>query len=354
MKTRGIIAFLLTLCLIFSSFPALAAPARDQQTVEVTVTEGMHQLIDILLIASQGEILAFRGTLTLEQGQEPSAELTERALAAAAYLRDTQTLTLDEAKALYHQLFTFGEYQLPEEGVHTLNAGSGYTVSPEGLQFELLPAPGNTGYGAYLYSAQFDGTDVLVKGDLYRADHSFDGVSPEEIPEDALAWTGNAEFSLRFAPETEYGYTVNGFSYSPAYQAGGMNLWYEAQNTEYEYSVNLPDHLGLADDTPARMVWQSAEGDVTLTIEAAEGSLSFDEALAAFLQEHPGQTVTQQRLFDDFYSFADGSFTLIVVSEALPWHYTVTFTFPAERQAEYEFYSEIIRNSFSAWGISNG
>ena len=169
-----------------------------------------------------------------------------------------------------------------------------------------------------------------------------------------LVWLLNGEFSLRFSPDSLFGYTVNAYTLSPFYQAGRTNTWEEAENTEFEYSVFVPSHLGLADDTTARMVWQSADGTAMLTIEAEEGALSFDEALAAFLQTHPGQTVTQQRLFDDFYAFSEGSFTLIVVSDDLPWHYTVTFTFPAERQAEYEFYSEIIRNSFSAWGISNG
>ena len=75
MKMRGIIAITLTLCLILSSIPALAAPARDVRTMEATADEKMRTLIDIMLIASAGELFAFPETLTLAPGQQPDQAL---------------------------------------------------------------------------------------------------------------------------------------------------------------------------------------------------------------------------------------------------------------------------------------
>ena len=354
MKMRGIIAITLTLCLILSSIPALAAPARDVRTMEATADEKMRTLIDIMLIASAGELFAFPETLTLAPGQQPDHALTERAIAAAAYVRDESDLSDEEAAHLYRQLFTAGQYAFPAGGEYTLSESVSYSVTGKILTVDASPAPVSPAFGAYIYSTQFDGDDVQVGCDLYHTDHAFDGMDADDIPEESLVWIRGARFSLHFAPETEYGYTVNGFSYTPAYQDGDLTVWQEIENTEFEYSFNLPARLGLADDTPARMVWQSADGAACLTVETEEGSKTFDEALALFTLTHPGQTVIQERLFDDFYAFSDGVFTLIVVSEDLPWHYTLTFTFPTERQTEYELYSEIIRNSFIAWGISNG
>ena len=358
MKVRSILAVFMAFCLFFVSVPAFAAPTRDQQAIELEVDTNLNNILEIAVKAFMGP----EWTKVLEStpvgGCEPVANndlskadpiLAQRALAyAMAYTGEEKGLDNQQAQALIAQVYTDWQGPLPETAAEKLleKTDGGWMLHREALENSYR-------LGVYTYSVEFDGVNATVRADIFCCPSEYD-ISADGIPEDVLSWLLNGVFSLRFAPDSLFGYTVNSYVLSPYYVDGKLNIWQEAENTEFEYSVFIPSHLGLADDVPARMVWQSADGDATLTIEAAEGALSFDEALAAFLQAHPGQTVTQQRLFDDFYSFADGSFTLIVVSEALPWHYTVTFTFPAERQAEYEFYSEIIRNSFSAWGISNG
>ncbi len=356
MKFRSLMAILTVCCLLFASVPALAAPTRDQQALELTVDANLDNILEIAVKAFMGpewikvlESAPAAASVTNDDLSAADSTLALRALAyAMAYTGEEKALDNLQARALIAQVYTDWQEKLPDAAAEKAleKTEAGWVLHREALE---------NGYrlGVYPYSVEFDGVNATVQADIFCCPSEYD-ISADGIPEDVLTWLLNGVFSLRFAPESLFGYTVNGYTLSPFYLDGKLNAWQEAENTEFEYSVFVPSHLGLADDTAGRRIWQSADGQAVLTIEAEEGSLSFDEALAAFLQEHPGQTVTQQRLFDDFYAFADGSFTLIVVSEALPWHYTVTFTFPAERQAEYEFYSEIIRNSFSAWGISNG
>jgi hypothetical protein len=93
---------------------------------------------------------------------------------------------------------------------------------------------------------------------------------------------------------------------------------------------------------------------VTLTIEAREENLSYSQAMADFLEAHPGAQVKPEPLYDAFTLLEAGQFIMVVTADEYPWTYTVTMTFPRERQAEYEFYAEIIRNSFGVWGLSHG
>ena len=73
-----------------------------------------------------------------------------------------------------------------------------------------------------------------------------------------------------------------------------------------------------------------------------------------FLGAHPGAQVKPEPLYDAFTLLEAGQFIMVVTADEYPWTYTVTMTFPRERQAEYEFYAEIIRNSFGVWGLSHG
>lgn len=356
MKARSILAFLTVLCLLFASVPALAAPTRDLQAIELTVDENMINILEITVKAFMGpgwlsvlESMPVGGPTVNADLSAADQALALRTLAyAMAYTGEENGLEDSQAQALIAQIYTDWQGTLPDNAAEKMleKTDEGWTLHRDALEKSYR-------LGVYPYSVQFDGVNAVVKADIFCCPSEYD-IAAEEIPEDVLTWLMNGEFSLRFAPDALFGCTVNGCTLSPFYQSGRTIAWQEAENTEFEYSVFVPAHLGLADDAPARMVWQSADGDATLIIEAAEGALTFDEALAAFLQAHPDQTVTQERLFDDFYTFSEGSFILNVASEELPWHYTVTFTFPAERQAEYEFYSEIIRNSFGVWGISNG
>ncbi len=351
MKTRRMLAALMILCLAAAVFPASAAPARDARAQEVTLERGLQTLANIMANAVPGEIHSETGSLTLlESGQAPGADFAEQALWAAVMLsRPTTFVSGEEAKRLLGQLFTEGEgMALPDMGAFVSPAEGGWEADPH---VSALCS------GAYIYSARFDGTDVFADCDLYWYDASYlggGGDDAEEIPEEALTWVRNAQLTLRFAPETEFGYTVSAIVLSPVYEAGQTAGWPEVENAEYEYSFSLPSNLALIREDPAHRQWRSADGAAALSVEVTEETLTYDMALARFMQAHPGRKVEQNRLSGMFYSFGEGVFSLVAVSEELPWVYAVEMTFPKERQAEYELYAEFIRNSLSVWGISNG
>ncbi len=53
-------------------------------------------------------------------------------------------------------------------------------------------------------------------------------------------------------------------------------------------------------------------------------------------------------------ALGEGEYSLTVFTEGTGSLYALTLRFPAERQAEYAFYAEMIRNSFIVWEIANG
>ncbi len=348
MKKRKIIALALALILTMAAVPALAAPTRSLQAIEVTVDEKLQTLVNIACEAIPEECYGMDDAcIVLDKDQAPSAGLTAQALWAAVLLtRETTRLSEEEADHLYQQIFTNGSYDpaaLPDNPY--------IKASDNGL--EIRPDVYDMGCsGAYIYAASFDGTDVLVQCDLYSCE--VEGADVDEVSEILLTWTNRATLSLRFAPETEFGYTVNSIALSPYYRDGNFGDWWEVENWELEYSVHVPGSMEISDETSDHWVFKNIEGDAVLTIEAKKDNLTYDQALAQFMQTHPDRDVKQERLYDAFTSMEAGEFIMVVTADGYPWTYTVTMTFPKERQAEYEFYAEIIRNSFGVWGLSNG
>ncbi len=349
MQKKGLIALLLALCLTVSAVPALAAPTRELQAIEITADENLQTLVNIACEAIPEECFGTDACAVLEKDQAPNAYLTEQALWAAVLLtRETAWISEEEADQLYRQIFTSGAYDAAAIAGNDLP----FTAPKDG-GLEINPDVRDIGCsGAYIYAAEFDGTDALAQCDLYRCEEAWPDV--EEVSEVLLTWTHHAELSLRFAPETEFGWTVNSIALSPCYRDGNFGDWWEAVNEELEYEVQVPGSLEMTDETPDHLVFKNIEGDVTLTIDAREENLTYDQALAAFMAAHPGKTVKQERLYDAFTLTEAGEFIMVVTADDYPRTFTVTLTFPKERQAEYAFYAEIIRNSFVVWGLSNG
>ena len=358
--TKKIVGILTALCLTLSLLPAQAAPARDTQALEMTVDEKMRTLVAIadLMIPEEfyGDAASGAAQAVLEKDQEPARDVVCQALWAAAMLtRPTDHLSLEEARDLYSQLFTAGAFDLTPE------ADSPFlTVTEEGIDLHGLDGLGHG--GAFIYSVEFDGSDVTVRCDQY----SCEGADPlhtdvEELPENMVAWTGGLTLSMRYAPETEFGYTINSIALSPGYQAGDLSAWQDVENTEYEYSLKVPGILGVADDTPAHRVWQTADGAVTLTLDARDkesGASGFDQTYARLVAqnraENLGLDIRREPDFSRFSVLSPGQYRLYVISDELSWDYELTLDFSPERQAEYELYAEFIRNSLIMWGISNG
>ncbi|MBR0228331.1 MAG: hypothetical protein IJQ62_08280 [Clostridia bacterium] len=347
MNGKKCIALLLALCLTVSAVPALAAPARELQAFEAAADEKLQTLVRIAVAAIPEECYGMDACEVINKDQAPGAALTAQALWAAVLLtRETTWISDGEAKQLYQQIFTNGTCD------PAALTGDPFVAAKNG-GLEMNPAVRDIAMdGAYLYAAEFDGTDLLVRCDLYYTEE--EGADVETAPELLLTWTNHAVLSLRPAPETEFGYTVNAISLSPCYRDGNFGEWTEVENEELEYELQVPGSLELADETPDHWVFTNIEGDVTLTIDAKEENLSYDQAMADFLEAHPGKTVKPEPLYDAFTLMNAGEFIMVVTADDFPWTYTVTLTFPRDRQAEYEFYAEIIRNAFIVWGLSHG
>lgn len=372
MNIKKMVALLLTLCLALVSVPGLAAPTRDVRTLEVPVDDRLTSMINLIVNAAilQGTPVEPGATLTfanLAKEETPSDLLVACALAwgikagILPYHFETgkqEAIALDtvQAEELYRQIFTNTDYafrKLSGEEAEAIKAENKFRTwyTGEELNIELAS---QCNYGAYIYSAVFDGTDVEILCDVYTSKETEVWQNAEDIAEDALSWNCGACISLRNAPDALFGYTLNGFAFTPLYQAGDLNRWIGFENNDMEYSVNLPGILGVADDTAKNRIWQSADGQATLTITAVDEKTTFDDAVAKYQAEHPEDKIQQEREFDRFSIVNEGIFTLVTTSEEMERVYTVTLTFPAELQAEYEFYAEIIRNSLSIWGLSNG
>ena len=372
MNMRKTIALLLAACLLISAAPALAAPTRDAQAVEVTVDDKLLSLAELVVNAAilqntPAEPATVSAIPGLAKGELPSDLLVSCALAwginagllpYGGKIGDEKTIALGktEAQDLYQRIFTNSEYAVAyheEEEADRIKAENQmrtwYARGELNLAYAAL-----CDYGVYIYSAEFDGTDAEILCDVFSMKDAQARQNAEDIPEEAMAWVYNARLSLHSAPDKAFGYTLNGFEISPYYLDGDLSKWPEFENADMEYSVNLPTIFGVADDTPANRVWQTADGKATLTIAVEEKTGSYEDALAKYLAGHPGAKISQQREFDFFSEAAEGKYTLVFVSELKDKAYTVTMTFPAERQAEFEFYAEIIRNSLSIWGVSNG
>lgn len=343
------ICVLLSLSMILSAMPAaLAAPVRDMGALEVTLEGGVQNLTDLMMSAA-----VLRGVEELKENEAPAAALVEGVMTVGLY-RDMlpaqgKTLTHAEIADLYNMIFTAGEYEKI-----TKSQCPCVTVTENGLDFDFSALAENPAVGAHIYSAEFDGKDVSLLCDLY---YTYEGAwdqTPEMLPDDALTWLCHGEVSLRYDPEKPFGYTVNAFKLSDDYQAGMLSDWVTVENTEFEYSVNLPPILGLAEDSPACMVWETADGSARLTVQGMKQDCTFDQMLADFLTEAENEKITEHREFGFFTAVGRGIYEMYVMPEGMDFYYVLTLMFPPEKQGEYTLYAEFITNSFTAWEAVNG
>lgn len=350
---KKITAALLCFVLLMSCAPALAAPSRDVRALEVTVTQGMTDALEIAVQAALGPEwpAAFdqgaEGAFVLEDASKAEGELASLTLAYAMVRTGVEgALPLEDAQNLLARVYTDWTGSV-DEGALLEKTEEGFAPRPDAMA---------TGYrvGVYVYSALFDGKDVTVDADIFFCPQEYEG-DAEELPEDAATWLMNGQFSLRFAPETMLGYTVNALSLSSFYRDGNFAAWQEWQeDVKNGYTVNLPGSVKRTDEGDGYSEWKNDEGDVTVRISVTDETLEYEQALSRYMQANPDRKVVQDRLYDCFYSFGDGRFEMVITADDYPKTYTVIMTFPDERAAEYALYAEIIRNSFGVWGISNG
>lgn len=355
MKKRLLALLMAAFLILSASSAAQAAPTRDIQRTEITLDLNLTTLVELALGAA-----VLQDVPVLQEEEDPSRALVEGVLTLGLFnlslpyggedlLEGRAALSKAAIAEYYAMVFTRGEYQHGEAALSPC-----ISWREDGLDFELSPLMENPSVGAHIYAAAFDGETVHLSCDLFTYYDEY-GQRAENLPEDALTWLCNAQVTLKYAPEMPFGYTISGYALSDTYLNGMTYDWQFIENTEFEYSVLIPSILGLAEDAPACMVWQTADGEATLTIQALETTAGdYDAVLQNFRKDAAGLQLTEARDFSYFFAVGEGMYELHLVPQDVNWHYVLTLQFPPERQAEFTLYAEFICNSLTAWGAANG
>lgn len=359
MRIRKLTALTLILTLCLSCAPALAAPLRDARNAEVA-HDGIQALVEVVSAAYLGpepEAWDAQGlnaqTLLIGAEAAPEEQAVARRALAYAMERTAQTTVLSrqEAADLSAQIFTGWAWTIEDSGADDLLRVNGDTV-------ELLAESLENGWrvGAYLYDTVFTDAGAQVRADVFACPTEYTE-SIQDVPEAAVIWLLNGEFILREAPEAVFGYTLDECAFSARYGDGALAAWQQTDSEEGEYSVCLPSQFAQREEvsSPAPGTqWKNADGTAEIGIYWASSEKSFAETLQNFQNAHPDWTIQSEETFGRMYGFGEGAFEMWVASPDMTWTYCLSMRFPTQRQAEYEFYAELIRNSFIAWGISNG
>ena len=344
---RGI-AFFLSLLLILSTVPgALAAPVRDVTAKEIMLEGKGDALLETVMSAA-----VLRGVPELKKGEAPPAALWEGALTMGLYrgfLGSGGVMTAEQMSDACKALFT-----TPVQPMTGAPECPCITVTEQGWTFDFSSLLENPAVGVHVYDAVLEGEEAHLRCDLYLYSESEYGQPPEFLAEAALTWLCGGEVTLRCAPETLFGFTVSAYRLTEDYAAGALSEWRTVDNTEYEYSVNLPQVLGLCDETPACMAWETADGSARLTVQGLEQDCTFEQMLEDFIADAGNETVSEHREIGSFTAVGDGIFEMYYMPEGLSNYYVLTMIFPEEKQEEYTLYAEFIRNSFTAWEAANG
>ena len=149
---------------------------------------------------------------------------------------------------------------------------------------------------------------------------------------------------------SKYSYTE--FSQGVKYFTGTRSP-NEGEREAYGYSLLLPTGFVLQEEDARHMVWQAEGTEETLSVDAFE-NMGYDAMLADFMDAPTGEVVLESREFGYFSTWGDTFYEVYVAMEGTQWGYILRLDFPAERQGEYLFYGEMIRNAFFVWGGAVG
>ena len=172
MKARSILAILTALCLVFAGVPALAAPTRDLQAIELTVDGNMINILEITVKAFMGPDwngvlestpLGADQRVANDDLSQADPVLARRTLAyVMAYTGVEKALDNKQARALIAQVYTDWQGTLSGAASETLlektDAGWVLRRDAAGNRYQL---------SLYPYSVQFDGVNATVKADIF-------------------------------------------------------------------------------------------------------------------------------------------------------------------------------------------
>lgn len=227
------------------------------------------------------------------------------------------------------------------------------TRSGDALTFDLTGVDMETAGGAYIFSSWREGGQVMVLADLYAAIAYF-GEEMSLIPEDCVTWIRTALMALEPAPDSPVGYRLVSMTAYPDWLDGAPSEWELTLGEDYE--ISLPTFFALSQSEGGADVYVADGVDARLTIETVPvtGDDPLSAARADYAAAHPDAAIVMEPALSHFTAETDGQYVLYVCPENTDQMRVLTLTFPSERQYEFSFYGEIIRNSFWCEGIGLG
>lgn len=339
---RGL-ALLICALLMAGMIPASAAPARDQRPDSVWMEGDPEGLLSVVMSAAM-----LKDQDALAAGSPPAQGLVEAAFAVYVYnSRGLERVTLEEGDCaeLYDALFASGSFHMPEKGDCPC-----VTVENGRMTLDLAELNETPLVGAWIYSAREENGTMRLDMDLYTAWGYY--MTPAlEIPEEDLTWYRHCTAVLSRAEESAFGWRLVSFQTGPIYQDGAFSAWQEYANPEAGYSLMLPSLMGQSRSDANDVLFETADGTASVRIERI-APMTRDQALSETAALKSGITLEDAAFSLVLHIAPTGARILMYESDSCA--YRVTLTYPSERMEEYGLYAEIMRNSFTIWGLSNG
>ena len=340
---KRILSLILAVLILAGTSCAFAAPTRDRRALFAEEDDSLRGFLSTVMSAAY-----LKDVEALAPGEAPSQGLVEAVLAVYEYHMlgdDRAELTGEECADLYRSFFSSGSFAMPEKGDCPC-----VTVENGRLIIDLEELEETALCGAYVYESVMDGGYLDLKADLYTAWGYY--LTPAgEIPDEDLVWIRGARIRLEAAEGTAFGWRLISFALGRAYTDGAMDQWTEYVNDGMGLSLNVPAGMTLTREAEDGAGWVSADGRAVMTLERLPG-MSFAEG-RDLMGQLEGYAVYQEE-FDILMCIGAGTTWILVCSDAVEYAWRLVLDFPEDLAEEYGLYSEIIRNSFVVWGLSNG
>ena len=348
-KLTVLLCLALCLCL---AVPAMAAPHRDQRTMN-ELDEAAAAAVSLF-----GGAALLRGAQELQAGGAVRQELAEGALLLGFGRRllpsadgnpadGTETADLNTLGNLLGQLFS-----APAPVPETPSCPC-ITRTEAGYSFDLTDVDVETACGAYIFSSWTQGERLTVLADLYSA-ISYFGEDIDLIEQEYITWMRTAQLVLERNGSAVLGYRLVSLTSYPDWLDGAISDWELTLGEDYE--VNLPAFFSLAssEDGTDTYTAEGLDAVLTLQVQAAAGDDPLAAARTEYAAAHPGAAITMVPDLSYFPAEPAGADVIFVCPEEADVMRVITLTFPSERQYEFSFYGEIIRNSFYCDGMGLG
>lgn len=201
--------------------------------------------------------------------------------------------------------------------------------------------------GAYVYECVEEGGCFVLSCDIYL-EYNDDSL-PEFAAEDALAWLCDATVCVKRVKD---GYECVKCDIGAYYQVESFESFESADNG---YEVTLPDFFAANGDGYDFSCYDEDGALVAgVTYRCEESSREDLAAYAAALgDEGDGEMRVDLELEIGMCTAHRAGVYVIVYADGGAY-YSLTLTYPPERDAEFSLYAEFMRNSFLVADMSNG